>query len=120
MIENRTPAQLLRVFVSEADKVGHKPLYETIVQAARKADLAGATVWRGVLSYGHSSHIHTRKILELASDLPTVVEIIDEMDKIETFLPTLTALFDQAGVDGLITLENIQVLRIENGQVKMA
>jgi PII-like signaling protein len=64
--------------------------------------------------------IHTNKILELATDLPKVVDIIDDAEKIDAFMPTLAALSDQAGTDGLITLENARVLRIENGQVKKA
>ena len=68
---------LLRIFVGESDRHGHHPLYEAIVLSAREAGLAGATVLRGPMGYGHSSRLHTAKILRLSFDLPIVVEIVD-------------------------------------------
>src|SRR5205085_10274321 len=80
---------LLRVFVGESDRHGHRPLYEVIVLKAREAGLAGATVLRGVMGFGRHSLIHTTKILRLSEDLPMVVEIVDSREKIEGFLPAL-------------------------------
>src|SRR5207248_10983423 len=80
---------LLRVFVGESDRHGHRPLYEVIVLKAREAGLAGATVLRGVMGFGRHSLIHTTKILRLSEDLPMVVEIADSRDKIECVLPAL-------------------------------
>jgi hypothetical protein len=98
---------LLRVFVGESDKHGHIPLYEAIVQAGRKAGLAGATVLRGLMGYGRHSVVHTSKILRLSEDLPMVVEIVDSLEKIEAFLPTLDAMIR----DGLVTLEKVRVIQ---------
>ena len=103
-------AVLLRIFVGESDKVGHLPLFETIVKKAREAGLAGATVLKGVLGYGATDHIRTTKILDLSADLSMVVEIVDEEAKINAFLPTLSALIEQANCGGLVTLENIRVI----------
>lgn len=103
---------LLRVFVGEADKIGHTPLYEAIVRQARDAGLEGATVWRGVLSYGHSSHLHTRKILELSADMPMVIEIVEDADKLQEFMEKLQHLFTQSGSKGLATLEQVQAVRL--------
>ena len=103
-------AVLLRVFVGESDKLGHLPLYEAIVKRARDADLAGATVLKGVLGFGATARIRTQKILDLSSDLPMVVEIVDEEDKITGFQNTLTELFEEAGCGGLVTLENIRIV----------
>lgn len=103
-------AVLLRVFVGESDKVGHLPLYEVIVKQARDADLAGATVLKGVLGYGASARIRTHKILDLSSDMPMVVEIVDEENKITAFQSTLSQLFEQAACGGLVTLENIRII----------
>lgn len=100
-------AQLLRIFIGEADKHDGKPLYEAIVLKAREMHLAGATVLRGGLGYGHSSRIHTSKILRLSDDLPLVVEIVDGADKIEAFLPVLDAMM----TGGMVTVENVQVLQ---------
>ena len=103
-------AVLLRVFVGESDKVGHLPLYEAIVKQARDADLAGATVLKGVLGFGATARIRTHKILDLSSDLSLVIEIVDEEEKITAFQAILSGLFEQAGCGGLVTLENIRVI----------
>ena len=103
-------AVLLRVFVGESDKIGHLPLYESIVKHAHDADLAGATVLKGVLGFGATARIRTQKILVLSSDLPMVIEIVDEEEKIKNFQVTLSQLFDEAGCGGLVTLENIRIV----------
>ena len=103
-------AVLLRVFIGESDKLGHMPLYEAIVKQARDADLAGATVLKGVMGFGATARIRTQKILDLSSDLSMVIEIVDEEEKITAFQNILSELFEQAGCGGLVTLENIRVI----------
>jgi len=97
---------LLRIFIGESDRDGHKPLYETIVLKAREAGLAGATVLRGVMGFGKHSMVHTAKILRLSEDLPMIVEIVDSLEKIEAFVPLL----DELITDGLVTLEKVKVI----------
>src|ERR1700678_1519512 len=97
----------LRIFLGENDKHDGKPLYEAIVLAARKTGLAGATVLRGPMGLGHSSHLHTAKILRLSQDLPLLIEIVDSEEKINAFLPTLDAMMGS----GLVTMEKVKVLR---------
>jgi uncharacterized protein len=80
-------AMLLRIFIGEDDRYDHQPLYEAIVMKARESHLAGATVLRGPMSFGHSSRPHTTKILRLSEDLPFVIEIVDSEDKIKAFYP---------------------------------
>ncbi len=104
-------AVLLRIFVGENDRLGHKPLYEAIVMRARESHLAGATVLRGPLGFGHSSRIHTTKLLEMASDLSFVVEIVDQDEKIQAFLPDLDKMMMESNGSGLVTLEHVQVLQ---------
>jgi PII-like signaling protein len=99
-------AMLLRVLFGEDDRYHGRPLYEAIVLEARKAHLAGATVLRGAMGFGHSSRIHTSKILRLSEDLPLVIEIVDTEEKIKAFLPTLDGMMSS----GLVTLEKVQVL----------
>lgn len=101
-----TEAMLLRVFIGESDKHQGRPLYELIVQEARKRGLAGATVLRGVLGFGANSRIHSSRILRLSEDLPIVVEIIDSEKNIREFLPDL----DRMISEGLITLERAEVI----------
>jgi hypothetical protein len=98
---------LLRIFLGEDDKFEHLPLYEAIVLKARELHLAGTTVIRGPMGFGHSSLIHTTKILRLSEDLPLVIEIVDSQDKINTFLPALNRMMPA----GMVTLEKVKVLR---------
>jgi PII-like signaling protein len=100
-------AVLLRIFVGEGDKCRGLPLYEAIVLKARDMHLAGATVLRGPIGYGHSARLHTTKILQLSRDLPLIIEIVDTDEKIREFLPAL----DEMMGSGLVTLEKAQVLQ---------
>ena len=100
-------AMLLRIFLGESDRAGHRPLYEEIVLKAREARLAGATVLRGPMGFGHSSTLHTAKILRLSEDLPMVIEIVDAEDRIRAFLDSIEPIMGT----GLVTLERVQVLR---------
>jgi uncharacterized protein len=99
--------QLLRVFIGESDTWHGKPLYHAIVLKAKELGLAGATVLRGPMGFGANSRLHTTKLLELSSDLPVVVEIVDTADRIQGLLPFL----DEAVAEGLITIEAVRVLR---------
>ena len=100
-------AVLLRIFIGESDRCQHRPLYEAIVLKARELELAGATVLRGPMGFGKSSHLHTAKILRLSMDLPIVIEIVDTAKKINAFLPVL----DEMMGGGLVTLERTKVIR---------
>ena len=79
----------LRIYIGEQDFFGHEPLYEAIVTKAREMNLAGATVFRGSMSFGESERIHTAKVLRLSDNLPMVIEIVDEKTRIDAFLPYL-------------------------------
>ena len=100
-------AVLLRIFFGEDDRAGGLPLHEAVVLKAREMHLGGATVLRGHAGFGHSSRIHTTKLLRLSEDLPVIVEIVDSQDKIDTFLPVLDAMM----TSGLVTIEKVQVLQ---------
>ena len=102
-------AVLLRIFIGESDRCQHRPLYEAIVLKARELELAGATVLRGPMGFGKSSHLHTAKILRLSMDLPIVIEIVDTAQKINAFLPVL----DEMMGGGLVTLERTKVIRYQ-------
>jgi len=100
-------AALLRIFIGEDDRFGQHPLYEAIVLKAREQGLAGATVLRGPMGFGHSSRLHTAKILRLSEDLPVVVEIIDSEQNITAFLPLL----EEMVKGGLVSIEEVRILR---------
>lgn len=100
---------LLRIFIGESDQEPgrDRPLYEAIVRRAREAHLAGATVLRGPMGFGRHSRVHTAKLLELSTDLPIVIEIVDAEERINAFLPTV----DELVTEGLVTLEAVRIVR---------
>ena len=106
--------KLLRIFIGESDRWHHQPLYEAIVLKARELGLAGATVLRGPMGFGANSRLHTAKILRLSMDLPMVIEIVDTDEKIQHLLPHL----EEMVMEGLVTLEDVQVLKYRANQEK--
>jgi PII-like signaling protein len=99
-------AVLLRIFIGESDRWEHRPLYEAIVLKARELHLGGATVLRGPMGFGKTSRLHTAKILNLSTDLPLIIEIVDSEAAISTFLPFLDSML----TGGLVTMEKVKVL----------
>lgn len=98
---------LMRIFIGEQKKYGHKPLYQAIVEMLRTEKLAGATVLRGIVGFGAKSHLHSANLLALSQDLPMVIECVDTQENINGILPKLD---DMVG-DGLIILEKVEVIR---------
>jgi uncharacterized protein len=105
--------EMLRIFVSEQTRYGHHPLYEEIVREARLRELAGATVIRGVLSYGHDMHIHTAKIMEFGTHLPMIIEIVDHPESIDAFLPVVEQLVRDSAGRVMVTRELVRAGVIE-------
>jgi PII-like signaling protein len=103
---------LARIYIGESDKWQGKPLYQGIVAFLREKGIAGATVLRGIEGYGAKSHLHTSRILQLSQDLPVLIEIVDEEDRLRAVLPELDAMV----ADGLITLERVEVLAYRAGR----
>lgn len=97
----------MTVLVGEGDQHGRRPLYSEIVHRAHDAGLAGASVFRGIEGYGASSRIHTTRLLSLSEDLPVAVVVVDVAEKVRAFLPQLDGLVS----DGLVTLEEVEVVR---------
>jgi len=108
-------ASLLKVYISESDKIGSSPLYEEIVTEARNQGLGGATVFRGILSFGASHSIHTTKIFALSSHLPVVVEIVDTAPKIKKFAVRVGELIDQSKRGALVTIQSVEVATYKPG-----
>jgi len=97
---------LMRIHIGESDKWEHKPLYQAIVEMLRREKFSGATVLRGVGGYGSSSIYHTDKVLRLSQDLPTVIEVVESAERVESILPQL----DRMVGGGLITMEKVRVI----------
>ena len=105
--------ELLRIFVGEQVRFGHHPLYEEIVREARQVGMAGATVLKGVLSYGHDMHINTAKIMELGLNLPMIVELVDSTENIDGFLPMLEQMVRDSAGRVMISREKVRSAIIE-------
>lgn len=103
-----SPAKLLRVFIGEADKWHDEPLYEAIVKRLRMLEVAGATVYRGILGYGAKGHEHKKSFLHLSRDLPILVTAIDSADKIEAAKSAIEDMLE----DGLIVISDVEVVRL--------
>jgi len=103
---------LMRIFIGESDRYQEKPLYETLVELFRKEGLAGATVLKGAMGFGGNSKVHSDRFLRLSSDLPVVIEVIDQEDKIDAVLPLVEGMFR----GGLITLEKARVIHFGRGR----
>lgn len=99
--------KLLRIFIGETDNYKGKALYEAIVLRARELNLAGATVFRGIMGYGANSRIHTIKLLRLSEDLPIMIELVDLEENINKLIPFL----DETVKEGLITIETVRIVK---------
>jgi hypothetical protein len=110
-MKNEGEAKLVRIFVGSSDKINNVPLYEEIVFAAKRSGLAGATVLKGVMGFGANSIIHSAKILAISEDLPVVIEIVDDAEKIDQFLPEVENFFNNSKYGVLITTEKVMVIR---------
>ncbi|OLZ10517.1 DUF190 domain-containing protein [Sulfobacillus thermosulfidooxidans] len=102
----------LRIFIGEDARWHHKPLYHAIVLKAREMGMAGATVMRALEGFGPTSRIHTVNLLDLSSDMPILVEIVDSKEYVEKFLPVLDTMVDA----GLITIDPVKVVKYTHNQ----
>lgn len=98
---------LMRIFIGEHKKHGHNSLYQAILEMLREEKLAGATVLRGIAGFGATSRLHSVNLLALSQDLPIVIECVDTQENIDRVMPKI----DEIVGEGLITLENIEVIR---------
>ena len=97
---------LVRIYIGESDQWRGKPLYQAIVELLRERGLAGATAIRGTEGFGANAHLHTTRILRLSEDLPVLIEVVDQEDRLRAILPELDVMVE----DGLITLERVEVI----------
>ena len=100
--------KLLKIYLGEKDRYGHRPLFEHIVETAYKTGMRGVTVYKGIMGFGCKRHIHRSDFFSLSPDLPSVIEIIDEEEKIREFVEVVKG-FD---FDGLITISDVEVVKI--------
>lgn len=118
-MENNTQAGILRIFISSTDRFRQTPLYEFIVLQAKKEGIAGATVLKGMLGYGASSVIHSYKFWEVSDKVPTVIELIDQEDKLHSFYERIRPQLEAMEYGCLATFDRTTVLLYKSGQKKM-
>jgi PII-like signaling protein len=106
--EVRGPAKMMRIFLGEADRWKDEPLYDAILKQLRMMDVAGATVYRGILGYGLKGHTHKAHFLPLHNDLPIMISVIDKQDKIDAAIQAITPMLQ----DALIVLSDAEVIRL--------
>lgn len=100
-------AKRLRIYIGESDRYQGKALFHAIVEKAKQLDLAGATVLRGIMGYGANSRIHAANILDLSSDLPIMIELIDSEEYIAKLLPWLESVVSE----GMVTMDDVEVIK---------
>ena len=102
------PAKLLRVFIGEADKWHDEPLYDAIVKKLRMMDMAGATVYRGVLGYGAKGHQHKRSFFHVSRDMPIMMSVVDSPEKIAAAANAIEGMLE----DGLMVISDVDMVRL--------
>ncbi|HAM98469.1 MAG TPA: hypothetical protein DCQ26_07635 [Marinilabiliales bacterium] len=112
-------AKILRIFISNTDKFKHVPLYEMVVLAAKRYQLAGATVLKGVMGFGSSSVVRSVKFWEITEKLPVVIEIVDDSEKIDQFIEKILPWFEKLRYGCLITVEDAQIILYKKGMPKV-
>ena len=110
--------KLLRIFISTTDKINNQPLYEKIVYLAKSNNMAGATVYRGVMGYGASSVVYSVKFWEYSEKLPVVVEIIDKAIKISEFYDAIKPVLESTDKGCMVSMEDVDVLIYKPGKNK--
>lgn len=100
-------AKMVRIYIGEDDRWEGEPLHEAIVKKLRMMDIAGATVYRGVLGFGAQQRVHRSGFLGLSKDLPLMITVIDTEEKIKSILPVLDEMVDE----GLISLSDVEIIK---------
>ena len=118
-MENNSQAGILRIYISSTDQFRQTPLYEFIVLLAKKEKIAGATVIKGMLGYGASSVIHSYKFWEVSDKVPTVIELIDEENKLLSFYEKIRPQLEAMKYGCLATYDKTTVLLYKSGEKRL-
>lgn len=108
--------KLLRIFCGEDDKYNGRQLFEAIIILVKERGLAGTTVLRGIEGFGARHHIHKSSLIELSTDLPIVIEIVDTEEAIESIFPLVDELIEQAQCGAMVTVEKVEVKKYTAGK----
>ncbi len=108
-------AKMMRIYIGESDQWKDKPLYEGLVRAMRSHDLAGVTVYRGILGYGAHRRVHKDKPLRLSHDSSMMLSVVDTEEKLQSFLPIV----DQMVAEGLVVLSDVDIVKYAHRAVEL-
>jgi PII-like signaling protein len=100
-------AKMMRIYIGESDQWQDKPLYEALVRAMRANDLAGVTVYRGILGYGAHRRMHKDKRFHLSHDSSLMLTVVDTEEKLNAFLPIV----DKMVQEGLVVLSDADIIK---------
>jgi PII-like signaling protein len=107
-------AKMMRIYIGENDKWNGQPLYQAIVNGLRSNDIAGVTVYRGILGYGANRRIHKDAALSLSHDRPILLSVVETEEKLKAFMPIL----DQMVQQGLVVLSNVDIIKYAHNYQK--
>ena len=110
--EMRGTARLMRIYMGESDKWQDEPLYEAIVKRLRLMDIAGATVYRGILGYGAKGHTHKSGRLPFSHDLPVMITVVDSAERLAEAVDQIESMMQ----DGIIVFSDVDVIRLVHSQ----
>jgi PII-like signaling protein len=102
------PAKLMRVYLGEADVWHGEPLYQAIVKQLRTMDIAGATVYRGILGYGAKGHTHKQSFFHVSKDMPILISVLESEEKINRAVEVIEGMLE----DGLIAISDVDIVRL--------
>ncbi|QGT98642.1 hypothetical protein SYNTR_0049 [Candidatus Syntrophocurvum alkaliphilum] len=101
------PAKRLRIYIGEQAKYKGISLYHALVLKAKEMDMAGITVIKGIEGFGANVRIQTSRLVELSSDLPIIVEVVDSTDYIDNYILAIEHLIE----DGLVTIDDVEIIK---------
>ncbi len=106
---------LVRIFIGDADKWQHAPFDRALVERLRREGFAGVTVFRGITGFGARSIVHTANLVDLSSDLPIVIEVVEDDEHVQRLLSILDEMLTGGA---LVTMEKVRVIRYGAGEKK--
>jgi PII-like signaling protein len=106
-LKRESKAKLMRIFIGETDKWRDQPLHKALVESMRANDIAGVTVYQGILGYGANRRIHQDSGLHLSHDRPVMLSVVETEEKLQAYFPIL----DQMVQQGLVVLSDVDIIK---------
>lgn len=103
-------AKKLKIIVGEGRVVYQRPLYEAIMVAAKKYKIAGATIYKGMLSYGADDLVNNTKVFYTSEEKPIIIEMVDREERIYDFADIMSKLIDKSGCGAIVFVESVDVI----------